>query len=156
MKNEGNTELPALNIKQPTEVDGHMIVARDLFRGVEVLSKSPNIHPRSCVLIAAHSLECTLKAFLQHKGKKKEIYSSETRHNVIGLWNMAHKEGLNISEKIPDWFMILNEGHNKPYGFRYQKGEGKNVVHITQTPPLIPMTGELKKLIDTVELAVKA
>jgi hypothetical protein len=57
-----NATLPPLPMGRPTEVDGYMIVARDLLQGVEALSTLPKISPRAAELISAHALECALKA----------------------------------------------------------------------------------------------
>ena len=140
---------------QPTEGDGYMIVARDLLQGVEALSTLPNISSRSCALIAAHALECALKAFLWHKGKKKEIRAPDVQHDLVTLWNMAYKEGLSIPQVPPDWCTVLSSGHGPNFYFRYQEGQGKTVVHGGQTPALIPMAVALKNLIEMVGLAVK-
>ena len=151
-----NCELPPLAICQLTEGDGYMIVARDLLRGVEVLSSLTNIAPRSCALIAAHALECVLKAFLWHKGKGTEIRGPKVQHNLIALWKMAYEEeGISIPEVPPDWVTILSSGHGPNFYFRYQKGQEKTVVHGGQTPALIPMANALKNLIKMVGLAVK-
>lgn len=132
-----------------------MIVARDLLQGVEALATLPNVSARSCALIAAQALECSLKAFLWHKGKENEIQKPNVRHNLVALWNMAYEEkGLSIPEVPPDWVTILSSGHGPNFYFRYQKGEGKTIVHGGQTPALIPMAGELKNLIEMVERAV--
>jgi hypothetical protein len=142
---------------QLTEGDGYMIVARDLFQGVEALSKlPPSIHPRSCALLAAHALECVLKAFLWHKGKKK----LRGEHNLLKLWDMAYKEGLSIPEQPPDWVSILSQGHGPNFYFRYQEGVKVSnkkhvIVHGGQTPELISMRDALKNLIEMVGLAVK-
>jgi hypothetical protein len=152
----GNFALPALRRRQPTEGDGYMIVARDLLQGVEALSTlPPNVHPRSCALIAAHALECALKAFLWHKGKKKEIRGRDVQHDLVALWNMAHKEDLSIPRDPPDWATVLSSGHGPNFYFRYQKGQGGTVVNGGQTPALIPMMDALKNLIEMVGLAVK-
>jgi hypothetical protein len=151
-----NCVLPALRMGKPTQGDAYMVVARDLLQGVEALSTLLNISPRGCALIAAHALECALKAFLWHKGKKKEIRKSNVQHNLVALWDMAYKEkGLSIPRVPPDWVTILSSGHGPNFYFRYQEGEGKTVVHGGQTPALIPMAVELKKLIEMVELAIK-
>jgi hypothetical protein len=154
-----NVELPALSIAQPTEGDGYTIVASELLQGVEALSTLPNVSTRSCALLAAHTLECALKAFLWHKGKKTEIQKHDIRHDLVALWNMAYKEGLGIPQAPPDWCTILSSGHGPNFYFRYQEGQKvgqqKTVVHGGQTPALIPMAVELKKLIKMVELAVK-
>jgi hypothetical protein len=142
---------------QPTEEDAYMIVARDLLQGVDALSTLPNVSPRGCALIAAHALECALKAFLWHMGKKRGIREYDVQHDLVALWNMAYKEkGLSIQRVPPDWVAILSSGHGPNFYFRYQEGEGKIVVHGGQTPALIPMVVELKKLIEMVELAIKS
>ena len=148
-----NAALPRWG--QPTEGDGYMIVARDLLQGVEALSTLPNVSSRCCALIAAHALECALKAFLWHKGKKKEIRLPHVQHDLVALWNMAYKEGLSIPQVPPDWCTILSSGHGPNFYFRYQKGQGKTVVHGGQTPALGPMADALKSLIEMVGLAVK-
>jgi len=150
-----NIAAPAPHIGQPTEGDGYTIVARELLQGVEVLSISPNISPRAPALIAAHALECSLKGFLWHKGKSVAIRKRKVQHDLVALWDMAHKEGLSISQVPPDWCTILSSGHGPNFYFRYQKGERGTVVHGGQTPELIHMTAELKKLIEMVELATK-
>lgn len=156
MSNSINVELPVSSIGQPTEGDGYLIAARDLLQGVEALSTLPNISPRSCALIAAYVLECALKAFLWHKGKKKEIQEQKNRHNLVALWSMAYEEGLSIPKVPPDWHTILSSGHWPNFYFRYQvryeEGKEKTVVHGGQTPSLIPMAVELKKLIEMVRL----
>lgn len=160
MSNSINTALPALSMGQPTECAGYIIVARDLLHGVKVLSTSPNVSSRSCALIAAHALECALKAYLWHKGKKKEIRAYDVQHDLVVLWNMAYKKGLNIPHTPPDWVIILSAGHWPNFYFRYQEGEKdqeakKTVVHGGQTPTLVSMVVELKNLIEMVGLIVK-
>ncbi len=155
MSNSFNITVPAPRWGQPTEGDGYMIVARDLLQAVEALSTlSPNVSPRGCALIAAHALECALKAFLWHKEKKK-IWGRKVQHDLVALWNMTYKEGLSISQVPPDWVTILSSGHGPNFYFRYQKGEGETVVHGGPTPELIPMRDALKNLIEMVGLAIK-
>ena len=146
--------MPALAAEQPTEGVGYKIVARDLLQGVEALATLPNISSRSCALVAAQALECTLKAFLWQKNKGQEIRKPGTRHNLNELWKIAFQEGLNIPEKPPDWCDALSSGHGPNYYLRYQKGKGKTVFNGGCTPELIPMAVELRKLVEMVELAV--
>jgi hypothetical protein len=153
----GKFTVPALRGVQPTEGKGYMIVARDLLKAVKALSiLPPNVPPRGCAMLAAHALECVLKAFLWHKGKEKEIRKHDVQHDLEALWNMAYKEGLSIPKDPPTWVTILNSGHKPNFYFRYQKGQGKTVVHGGQTPALIPMRDALKNLIEMVGLAVKS
>jgi hypothetical protein len=151
----GKFTVPALRVVQPTEGEGYMIVARDLLQTVEALSTlPPNVSPRGCALIAAHALECALKAFLWHKGKKR-IWTRKDHHNLVALWLIAYREGLSIPKEPPDWVTTLGSGHGPNFYFRYQEGEPKTVVHGGQTPALIPMAVELKNLIEMVGLAVR-
>lgn len=130
-----------------------MVVARELLQGVDALSTAQNISSRSCALIAAQALECALKTFLSYRGKNKEIRAFDTRHNLVALWDMAYKENsLSIPEEPPDWVRILNSG----FYLRYQNGVGGSRVHGGQTPALVPMANELKKLIELVGFAVSS
>lgn len=149
--------LPAISILPPTEGEGYSIVAHDLLQGVEALSTlPPTVSPRGCALLAGHALECALKAFLWHKGKKKEIRASKLRHDLVALWGMAYEEGLSIPQTPPRWVTVLSIGHGPNFYFRYQEGQGKNIVHGGSTPVLAPMATELRKLIDMVDGAVKS
>jgi hypothetical protein len=153
----GKFTVPVLRVVQPTEREGYMIVARDLLQAVEALSiLPPNVPPRGCALISAHALECALKAFLWHKGKKKEIREQKVQHDLIALWHIAYKEGLSIPKDPPDWVTTLSSGHGPNFYFRYQKGQGGTIVYGGSTPALIPMRDALKNLIEMVGLAVKA
>lgn len=153
----GHVVLPALRIGKPTQGDGYLIVARELLQGVEKLSAMSDISSRSCALIAAHALECSLKAFLWHKGKQKQIRGQKVQHNLVALWDMAYKENsLGIPQVPPSWCKILSSGHGPDFYFRYQEGEGKTVVHGGATPALIPMAAELKKLIENVVLVCRS
>lgn len=156
MSNSGNVnvEFPALCIVQPTEGDGYKIVACDLLQGVEALSTLQNVSARSCALLAAHALECALKAFLWRKGKTTEIARWDVRHNLVALWGLAYREGLGIPENPPDWCAILSSGHGPDYYFRYQIGQGKVVAQSGQTPALLPMAAELRKLVEIVLLDI--
>ncbi|MBF0377342.1 MAG: hypothetical protein HQK72_07640 [Desulfamplus sp.] len=151
-----NISIPLFDMGQPSEKDAYITVARDLLQGVEVLSNFNNINHRACALIAAHALECALKAFLWHKGKKQEILKREVRHNLIKLWNMSYQEHtLNIQEPAPEWVKILSVGHGPNFYFRYQKGENKIVVNGGQTPELTSMAIELKAIVEKVEHVIK-
>lgn len=158
MENSGsiNASLPAFRIVPPSQIDAYMIVARDLLQGVEALSRFKNVHPRSCALIAAHSLECALKAFLWHKGKKLDFRKREVQHNLKALWDMSYNEGdLCISESPPDWVEALSVGHGPNYYLRYQEGENRVIVNGGVFPALVPMAIALKEIVLKVVNAIK-
>lgn len=142
--------LPSFELKQPTQGDGYLTVAQNLLEGAEVLSNQKKIHPRSCALLAAHALECTLKAFLWHNGKQV-VHG----HDLLKLWKSAYEKKMPcISEDPPDWCKILSIGHGPNYYFRYQEGVNKVICHGGQYPELVSMTVELKKLLKVVEDAI--
>ena len=155
-----NAKAPGFRMVKVTQKESFIIVASDLLKGVKALSTFQNIPPRSCALLAAHALECALKAFLCHRGKEEEILKKKD-HNIEALWNMAHKEEpLDFPKVSPDWVKVLGLGHWRNLYFRYQEGkkdqEGKKtLVHGGQTPALIPMEVELRKLVEMVVLAIK-
>ena len=154
-KGIGDVTLASLEILQPDDGDGYLVVARDLLQGVKALSTCESIPPRACALIAAHTLECVLKAYLWHKEKIREL--KDAKHNILVLWNLAYGEKtLGISETPPDWVRILSEGHGPNFYFRYQEGPSRIIAHGGQTPALVPMAAELSGLLKQVELEVKA
>lgn len=156
-----NSTLPSLQMVKPSQVDAYMVVARDLLQSVEVLSTVNNVSPRGCALIAAHALECLLKAFLSHKGKSSKyrengFHQEMNKHNLKALWKMAYDENtLNIIESPPDWVEILSVGHGPEFYFRYQEGKNETIVNGGQTPALTPMTIELRTLHEKVEVSIK-
>lgn len=157
MSASANIKLPAKRMGQPTQGDGYMAVARELLPAVKALATLPNVPPRAAALIAAHALECALKAFLWHKGKDSEILAGKVKHDLLKLWSIAFKEGLDISQAPPDWCRIFISGHGPRFYFRYQEGvldeKQKTIVHGGSTPALEPMAVALRKLIETVERA---
>jgi hypothetical protein len=157
MCNTGNSDvtLSSLEMRQPDEGDGYLAVARDLFQGVEALSTHESVPPRACALIAAHALECILKAYLWRKRKRADLRHRDNRHNILVLWDLAYREQtLGISEDPPAWVRILSEGHGPNFYFRYQEGVNRGIVHGGQTPALASMTDELAGLIKLVETEI--
>jgi hypothetical protein len=159
MENAGsiNASLPGFRMVSRSQINAYMIVARDLLQGVEALSAHNNIHPRSCALIAAHSLECALKAFLWHKGKKEEIRKPKVQHDLLVLWDLSYKEGdLCIPELPHDWVETLSLGHGPNYYSRYQEGKNKTIVNGGVTPVLVFMASSLKEIVFKVDNAINS
>ncbi|AGA91724.1 hypothetical protein Thimo_3033 [Thioflavicoccus mobilis 8321] len=154
---EGVCAPLVLGVGQPTNGDAYLIVARELLPAVEVLSTADKIPPRGCALIAGHTLECTLKAYLWHKGKREELKCKKVRHNIIELWKMAYAEGtLGIPEDPPNWVRTLSEGHGPNFYLRYQEGQTNTVVHGGATPKLVPMATELCSLFHQIVHQIEA
>lgn len=136
---------------QPGEVDSYMIVANQLLPSVEALSKVENLPARGCALLAAHALECALKAIIQHRG----LSCTVKEHDLLALWNaVALSMIIDIPTEPPDWVKILGIGHGPRFYFRYQQGEEKNFVHGGQVPALVPMAQELRDLIAKISSAL--
>lgn len=146
----GKIIVPMPRISQPTEVDGFRVVAEELLQAIDALSTVNGIHPRGCAMLAAHALECMLKAVLWHNGNKIK------GHKILSLWDEVFKQNiLNISKTPPDWVRVLAEGHS-PFYFRYQIGaDNSTIVMGGQTPALIPMASELRKLLEMVKKSIK-
>lgn len=139
-------ELPAFVFRQPDEVDGYLIVARDLFPAVMHLSNVADISARSCAMLAAHVTECWLKALILFKDSKKKFAVGE-RHDLIRLWSLAEETALVVLPKEPpDWLKILAVGHGPNFYFRYQQGVAKTVVNGGQTPEPQSMVAALDEL----------
>lgn len=66
-----NITLPPLSIRQPTEEDGYIIVAHDLFQGVEVLSTMRN----------KPFIE-NVKALLGFRAKGREIMEGDKEYQL--------------------------------------------------------------------------
>lgn len=149
-----NVTAPTPSISQPTQIDGYMVVAQELFQALEILSTA-SISPRAAALIAAHALECLLSAFLLHKNVDTRR-DSETWHNLVVLWERASEQGLPIDRRPPNWVTILGSGHNRPFFLRYQRGKKETIVQGGETPELTSMRDELRKLLEVVNLAVRS
>ena len=164
----GNAQLSFFEsqISAPPPKDAYLIVVHDLLPAVEALkSHSTDIPSRGCELIAAHVLECTLKALLLHKTKKEEqektgLKKALNHHDLKKLWGQAYKNKcLDIPKEPPEWLRILSAGHGPTLALRYQEAIGstierRNIVNARETTELISMVEELKDLIEKVKLAL--
>ena len=152
----GNIKLPALTIAEPSVGDGYLIVARDLARAFEVTVKIDNVPQRATVIIGAFALECSLKAFLWHKGQNEV---RNVGHNLLCLWIMAYKEGLDIQKNFPNWLEILADGFWPNQFFRYQQAKNESGKSFTpnggQFPPLSLMAIDLRNLMEKIESAIR-
>ena len=124
-------------------------VARSMLPGVRTLSAATPLAPLALCLVAAHVLECTLKAYLSRGGSDKAVRASTVRHNIVALWSMAHAQGLAVTLAPPDWVKTLSDLHNSPYHLRYSTG-----VYGIVKPAIQPMAAELESLVQTVGLAI--
>lgn len=97
-------------------------------------------------LLAAHTLECVLKAYLSKAlGSDELLKQRALRHNLVALWKLAAASGLPVAPEPPDWAACLGGLHDSPYYLRYSTG-----VHGIVSPAPQPMTTELRSLLDAV------
>jgi hypothetical protein len=126
------------------------VAARCLYSGVEALAGSSVETARACAFLAAQSLECALKSYLSHAGVGESRIKNHLRHNLESLWIEAVKYHLNIQSQPPQWCVILNSVHDKPYYLRYPMG-----INGIELPELIPMAYDLKDILAVVEHAIR-
>jgi hypothetical protein len=117
-----------------------------------VLAQSPEKATSGLAMLAAHSLECALKAYLAHSGMlQKDLKDDNRRHNLEQLWDTAVNKGLGIENPPPKWCTTLNRLHDKPYHLRYQTGVAALVISNAGS-----MIAGLKSVIDAAKDAVEA
>jgi hypothetical protein len=126
-------------------------VAESFLPAVELLASSgaPVALPLS--LLAAHTLECLLKAHISKAlGSDKSLMAKGIRHNLVALWDLAVIHKLPVSTAPPDWVRCLGGLHDSPYYLRYSTG-----VHGVVSPAPQPMTAELRALLELVRQSMK-
>lgn len=130
---------------EPQPPATYLGVARSMYHGVDIMAQHKNADLASALaLVAAHTLECTLKAFLSRDGNDLQLTTRNLRHHIEELWNLAKSEGLPIDD-IPQWASNLSDIHKSPYHLRYSP---KNQGIVLPGPE--PMATELKALIELV------
>lgn len=120
-------------------------VAESMLPGVKALANARQPCALALALVAAHVLECLLKAYLSRGGSDEAVKTPEVRHDLNALWAMAFAQGLRVPQSPPAWADCLSGLHNRPYYLRYSTG-----VHSIASPAAEPMTTELNVLLETV------
>lgn len=151
--NQGSASvtLPPLTTSPVTPQAGYLAAAQSLMPGLTFLGTGSPAEARALAFLAAHVLECLLKAFLTPPlGANPALKEANIRHNLTGLWEMAASNGLAFSADPPLWVSVLGAIHGAPYHLRYQAG-----VHGMQLPPAQPMVAEIGTLLETVRRQVQ-
>jgi len=120
-------------------------VAQSMMPGVKVLAAASPPPALALALVAAHVLECLLKAYLSRDGSDAVLKNPDVRHDLNALWGMAFAQGLRVPEVPPSWVDCLSGLHKWPYYLRYSAG-----VHGIVSPSAEPMTSELAALLEIV------
>jgi len=118
--------------------------------GVKVLAVVSPPSPLALSLVAAHVLECLLKAYLSRNGSDAALRDPTVRHDLNALWAMAFAQGLRVPQSPPSWVDCLSGLHKWPYYVRYSTG-----VHGIVSPGAEPMTSELAALVGIVREQLK-
>jgi hypothetical protein len=137
-------KLDGLTIVAPRPPHSYIAAGENLMPGVAVLAAAAPTTSGALALVAAHVLECVLKAYLTKDGSAAAI-AKVKHHDLNKLWSEAVAEGLPVSTSRPDWVDRLSGLHNRPYPLRYSEG-----VNMLVTPAAEPMAAELAALFDTV------
>ncbi len=125
-------------------------VAQSMMPGVKVLSTASPSSPLALSLVAAHVLECLLKAYLSRNGADAALKNRDVRHNLNALWVMAFAQGLRVAESPPAWVDCLSGLHDSPYYLRYSTD-----IHGIVSPDAEPMTSELASLLEIVRAQLR-
>jgi len=140
-------QLEGVSIAKPAPPETYLGVAESMIAGVNVLAKH-GVAGLALPLVAAHTLECALKAHLSRDGRDSRLRQPALRHHIEELWKLARTEGLPIGD-VPDWAANLSRIHNEPYYLRYSTG-----IHGIVTPAPEPIASELAAIIGTVRQAI--
>ena len=115
-------------------------------RGVVVLAASHPVPSTALTFVAAHVLECLLKAILSKRGmSEKDLKDKVRRHNLARLWQDAAAGGPPFTTAIPAWVDRLNGLHDRPFFLRYP-----TTVHGLVLPATPSMVEELAALLPQV------
>lgn len=126
-------------------------VAQSMMPGVRVLATASPSPALALDLVAAHVLECLLKAYLSRGGSDVGLRDQNVCHNLKALWEMAFAQGLRVPQSAPSWVDCLSGLHKHPYYLRYSAG-----VHGIVSPSAEPMTSELTALLEVVREQLKS
>lgn len=134
--------IPKLTTSAERLLDG----AQGYYDSLELLSKSPSQASVDAIgLLASHSLEIALKAFLLMKGLEEKQLSKDIGHNLEAAWIKAVQNGLPIETEPPYWVKLLALGHDFPYLYRYP--QENTAIGIPPTDELVPNLNGLIRLI---------
>jgi hypothetical protein len=118
--------------------------------GVSILAAAQPAAPMAFAFLAAHVLECALKAYLSRDGSDERLTRPPLRHDLRSLWRLAALEGLAVGAEPPDWVVRLSDVHGSPFYLRYSTR-----VHGILLPPSSTVAAELTALVDTLRLGLR-
>jgi hypothetical protein len=99
-------------------------------------------------ILAGHSLELALKAYLLHAGRS-ERELKDIGHDLAKAWEHCKQSGLNLKD-LPYWVQVLDYSHDHPYYFRYPRNNHKVAIPGTDELPK-----DLASILDMISSAMK-
>src|SRR4051794_37534800 len=125
-------------IDPPGPPHTYLGVAESILPGIQAIASQSRPPAIAGSLLAAHMVECLLKAYLSRSGNDDRLKAKGLRHNITALWQLAEAEGLKFPSPSPPWVATLSNLHDSPYYLRYSTG-----VHGVVTPPIVPLAQDL-------------
>lgn len=138
--------------KEEVEISAEQFLkhARYYLHAAEVLTERLSMATAGPIgLLAAHSLELGLKAFLLHIGWNEDDLRKRVGHNLVDAWNASLESGLRLPQEPSFTVSLLALSHGPPYLFRYpREGEAAAI-----TPPH-ELCRDVQMVLDAVETAI--
>jgi hypothetical protein len=145
-----STALDCVGIKPAGPPDTYFGVVNGMLPGVAILASAQPAVPMAFAFLAAHVLECALKAYLSRDGSDERLTKAPLRHDLVAIWQLAASEGLAVVAEPPDWAIRLGEVHGRPYYLRYSTR-----VHGIVLPPSSTVVAELTALVEAVRVGLR-
>jgi hypothetical protein len=99
-------------------------------------------------ILAGHSLELALKAYLLHVGRTERDLK-DIGHDLTKAWECCKRSGLDL-DQLPYWVQVLDYSHDHPYYFRYPRNNHKVAIPGTDELPK-----DLASILDMISSAMK-
>jgi hypothetical protein len=145
-----SASLEGLRVKPAGPPDTYFGVVQGMLPGVSILAAAQPAAPIAFAFLAAHVLECALKAYLSRDGSDERLTKAPIRHDLSALWRLAASEGLAVGVEPPAWVMRLGDVHSSPYYLRYSTR-----AHGIVLPPSGTVATELTALVDAVRAELR-
>lgn len=148
-----NIQIFGVTVAAPEPPDTYFGVAESLLPGLRPLASGMPATALSLAFLAAHILECLLKAAVTKTERSDQALKSnqKLRHNIDALWKLAISNGMPLSLSQPTWVENLSRLHAPPYHLRYSTS-----VHAVTSPVAEPMTTDLIALLEQVRVFLQS
>jgi len=99
-------------------VPGFIRTAKDFHAALQILASSSLQSAPVVSVLAGHSLELGLKAFLLQTGRTESELRS-LGHDLAKTWDDARNRGLPVEDSPPWWCEALSSAYDRPFMARY-------------------------------------